>query len=351
MSAVPPLDPAATPVSSAEAGALFDGLAGEPGLLVAVSGGPDSVALLALLADWAKAPGRPGLHAATVDHGLRPASAAEAEAVAGLCARLGVGHATLRWAGLKPAKGVQAAARRARYDLLAEETLRHGGSSIVTAHTLDDQAETLLMRIAHGSGPGGLAGMRAVTRRGEVAIHRPLLGVAKSRLIATAEARGLAFVKDPSNADPRFERVRWRELMPLLAEQGLDAARLGRLAERVARQEEALSRRAGDALAQARLPQAAEEGVRLGFRQIAEEPEEILLRVLALALSEVVEAQEGYGRLERLEACGLALLAASRAGSAMRRTFSGCILTLDRNGLLTLRREGPRRRGVHPATS
>ncbi|MBD3848723.1 tRNA lysidine(34) synthetase TilS [Bosea sp. SSUT16] len=351
MSAVPPLDPSATPVSAAEASALFEPLADEPGLLVAVSGGPDSVAVLALLADWAKLPGRPSLQAATVDHGLRPEAAGEAEAVARLCGRLGVAHRILRWAGPKPANGLQAAARQARYDLLAEEALRRGNAAIVTAHTLDDQAETLLMRIAHGSGPAGLVGMRPRSLRGAVAIVRPLLGLAKSRLIATAEARGLPFVRDPSNADSRFERVRWRELAPSLAEHGLDAARLGLLAERMARQEDALARRAADVLAQRRLPVTVGEERRLGFRQLAEEPEEIVLRVLALALAEMTQGVESYGRLERLEACAAALLAASRAGSATKRTFSGCILSLDRNGVLSLRREGPRRRGVHPATS
>ncbi|WP_449255061.1 tRNA lysidine(34) synthetase TilS [Bosea sp. (in: a-proteobacteria)] len=351
MSAAPSRDLSATPVSSAEAGAAFDGLAAEAGLLVAVSGGPDSVALLALLADWARVPGRPPLRAATVDHGLRPEAAAEAERVGELCAGLGVPHAVLCWAAPKPAKGIQEAARRARYDLLAGEARRSGCSAIATAHTLDDQAETLLMRLAHGSGPAGLAGMQPRTRRGDVAIVRPLLGFEKARLVATAQARGLAFIRDPSNADPRFERARWRALAPALAEQGLDAARLGRLAARMARQEEALSHRAAAVLAACRLPAGEGGDLRLAFRQLAEEPEELVLRVLASALSEVAPAGESYGRLERLEACGAALLAALRAGSAMRRTFFGCILALDRAGVLALRREGRRRRGVHPATS
>lgn len=351
MSAVRPLDDSATPVSPVEAGVVFDGLAGESGLLVAVSGGPDSVALLALLADWARGPGRPPLHAATVDHGLRPEAAAEAERVAELCARLGVPHATLRWAGPKPATGIQDAARRARYDLLAEEALRQGCAAVVTAHTLDDQAETLLMRLAHGSGPSGLTGMQPHSRRGEVLIVRPLLSIEKARLVATAEARGLPFIRDPSNADPRFERVRWRGLAPLLAEQGLDAARLGLLAARMTRQEEALSRRAADVLAARRSPKGDDNGLRLDFRRLAEEPAEIVLRVLALALHEVAPVVESYGRLERLEACGTGLLAAQRDGSAMRRTLSGCILTLGRDGVLAVRQEGQRRRGVHPATS
>ncbi|RYE35605.1 MAG: tRNA lysidine(34) synthetase TilS [Hyphomicrobiales bacterium] len=319
-------------------------------MLVAVSGGPDSVALLALLATWAQAPGRPSLQAATVDHGLRPESAAEVAAVASLCATLGVGHASLCWEGSKPASGVQAGARRARYALLANEARRIGGAVLVTAHTLDDQAETMLMRLAHGSGPSGLAGMRVRSEVNGVPLVRPLLGIPKARLIATAEARGLPFVHDPSNGDPRFERVRWREVMPVLAEQGLTAERFGRLAERVARLDGAVAQRARDVLASVILSdEAGEGGFRLRFSGLTSEPEEIVLRVLALALDTVAPGGDGHGRLERLEACAAALTEAARAGLALRRTLSGCVLSLGRDGVLALHLEPPRRRGVHPS--
>lgn len=340
------------PVSPVEAGVAFEGLSQEAALLVAVSGGPDSVALLALLAAWVQMPDRPVLHAATIDHGLRPESAGEAAAVAALCATLGIGHAILRWEGAKPASGVQAEARRARYALLANEARRLGGATLVTAHTLDDQAETMLMRLAHGSGPSGLAGMRRRSEVNGVVLARPLLGLPKARLIATAEAHGLPFVRDPSNSDPRFERIRWRETMPVLAEQGLTAERLGRLAERMARLDEAAAQRAREVLAEAMLPHAAtDNGLRLCFSMLVSEPEEIALRVLGLALDIVVPGGEGHGRLERLEACVAALIQAARAGSALRRTLSGCVLSFGRDGVLTLQREPPRRRGVHPSAS
>ncbi|MGX1743298.1 tRNA lysidine(34) synthetase TilS [Bosea sp. NPDC055353] len=324
----------------------------ETALLVAVSGGPDSIALLALLAVWAQAPGRPPLHAATVDHGLRPESAEEAAAVAAFCATLGIGHATLRWEGLKPASGLQAEARRARYALLANEARRLGGATLVTAHTLDDQAETMLMRLAHGSGPSGLAGMRGRSEVNGVPLVRPLLGIPKARLVATADGRGRPFVRDPSNTDRRFERVRWRETMPILAEQGLTAERLGRLAERIARLDEAAARRAREVLAGATPPnEGADNGLRLRFSTLAVEPEEIVLRVLALALDAVAPGGDGHSRLERLEACGAALTDAARAGLPLRRTLSGCVLSLGRDGVLTLQLEPPRRRGVHPSAS
>ena len=347
-----PIATHSAPVSLAEAGAAFQGLSQETGLLVAVSGGPDSIALLALLAAWTQLPGRPPLHAATVDHGLRPDSADEAVAVARLCAKLGIGHATLRWEGLKPASAVQAEARRARYALLANEARRLGGATLVTAHTLDDQAETLLMRLAHGSGPSGLAGMRRWSKVNGIPLVRPLLGISKARLIATAEARGLPFMHDPSNSDPRFERVRWREAMPVLAERGLTAERLGRLAERMARLDESAAQRAREVLSGALLPDGSEEnGLRLRFSMLVPEPEEIVLRVLALVLDAVVPGGDAHGRLERLESCSVALTDAARAGLALRRTLAGSVLTLGRDGVLTLQMEPPRRRGVHPSAS
>lgn len=350
MSAATP--PAAEPaaLSEAEAEVLFSALAAEERLLVAVSGGPDSVALLALLAGWARgAAGRPEIHAATVDHGLRPEAAAEATAVSRLCQSVGVRHAILRWEGEKPRSGLQEQARLARYELLAGQARALGGAVIVTAHTLDDQAETLLMRMAKGSGPAGLAGMRPRTARHGVALARPLLGVAKARLVASCLSRGLDFASDPSNQDPRFARVRWRRLMPLLVEEGLTSARLSQLAMRLARAEQALEQRAAVLLPS--LSTRGEVGLRVDFAGLCREPDEIVIRVLAGALAAVrpVGARETAARLERLESCALALAAAARGGAPLRRTLAGCVLQLSGDGVLALAREPPRRRGVHPA--
>lgn len=351
MSAVEPLSSDHPPLGAREASELFADLAGEDRLLVAVSGGPDSVALLALLVEWSREPGRPAVMAATVDHGLRAASSDEAGAVATLCARLGVPHRTLRWEGEKPSSRLQERARAARYALLAQEAERLGGAVLVTAHTLDDQAETLLMRMARGSGPSGLAGMRRRVGLHGTVLVRPLLGVPKARLVATAQARGLSFVADPSNGDPRFARARWRALAPLLAAEGLDAERLSLLAGRLARLDEAVAARA-DAVAAALL--SAEPGaplLRLDFEALRQEPEEIVLRVVALALARLDVEAEGAVRLERLEACVAALLQAAQAGLPLTRTLAGTVLTLRRDGELALRPEGPRRRGIHPASS
>jgi len=198
-------------------------------LALAVSGGPDSVALL-LLASAAC----PGLvQAATVDHGLRPESAAEAGFVAGLCARLGVPHATFA-AAMTDGPNVQAAARARRYALLGEWAREIGAGFLLTAHHLDDQAETLLMRLMRGSGLAGLSGIRAVNPP----LVRPLLGWRRSELAAIVEAAGIAPVADPSNADERFDRARVRKR--LAEADWLDPPALARSAAALAEAEEAL---------------------------------------------------------------------------------------------------------------
>ncbi len=156
----------AKPVSRTEANDLFADLVSAPAIVLAVSGGPDSTALLLLAARWRKARRRgPKLLAVTVDHGLRAGSAAEAKQVARLARSLGVPHRILRWTGAKPTSGLQEKARLARYRLLSEAAAKIGASHILTAHTLDDQAETVLMRLLRGSGPTGLSGMaRRATR-------------------------------------------------------------------------------------------------------------------------------------------------------------------------------------------
>ena len=165
---------------------------------------------------WAKGRKRaPKLLAVTVDHGLRAAAAGEAAAVKRLARRLGVAHRTLRWRGKKPKSGLQEAARQARYRLLAHAAARAGYGHILTAHTLDDQAETVLFRLARGSGLGGLAGMAHASplpapSAGTVFLVRPLLRIAKARLVATLESAGVPYSEDPTNRDPRFTRARLR---------------------------------------------------------------------------------------------------------------------------------------------
>jgi tRNA(Ile)-lysidine synthase len=198
-------------------------------LALAVSGGPDSLALLLLAS--AAYPGR--VQAATVDHGLRRQGAAEAEFVADLCGRLGVPHATFA-AEMNDSANLQAAARERRYALLAQWALEIGAGCLLTAHHLDDQAETLVMRLVRGSGLAGLSGIRAVNPP----LVRPLLGWRRAELAAIVDAAGIPPVADPSNEDERFDRVRVRKR--LADADWLDPASLARSAAALAEAEEAL---------------------------------------------------------------------------------------------------------------
>lgn len=189
--------------------APFEPFEGAPVVAVAVSGGRDSLALAMLAREWAIA--RSGrIVGLIVDHALRPESAEEAAATASLLGRLGCEAEILRWSGAKPRTGLQEAARAARYRLLRETCRRRGILHLLVAHHADDQAETVAMRAARQSGPDGLAGMSAAVELPEVRLLRPLLGVSRSRLTATLLARGVPWIDDPSNADPRFERARLR---------------------------------------------------------------------------------------------------------------------------------------------
>jgi tRNA(Ile)-lysidine synthase len=334
----------AAPVSSLEANALFADLAQVPALVIAVSGGPDSTALLVLAARWRTALKRgPQLLAVTVDHGLRPESAREARAVKRLAGQLGVRHRTLRWTGAKPENGVQEAAREARYRLLAAAARAAGARHVRAAHTLDDQAETVLMRLARGSGISGLCAMARETPMNGLLLVRPLIDVPKARLIATLDAVGLSFVDDPSNRDPRFTRVRMRALMPALAQEGLDAARLALLARRLRRAEATLER-AVDAAAQAAGDSPPwQPGVPIVFDagRFGALPDEAALRLLRRAIAHT--GDEGPVRLGRLEALFDALRAVQRqhAPRRLRRTLAGSIVTLA-GSRLTIGRAPPR---------
>jgi tRNA(Ile)-lysidine synthase len=331
-----------SPVSPDEAAALFRDLQNLPALVLAVSGGPDSTALMLLAARWRKSLARgPKLLAVTVDHGLRPESKDEAKAVASLARKLGIVHRTLRWTGKKPVTGLQEAARAARYKLLADAAKRAGAPAVLTAHTLDDQAETVLIRLTRGSGLTGLAGMRRtspVPGSNQITLVRPLLGIAKSRLIATLAAENIRFADDPSNRDPRFTRPRLRMLMPTLAEEGLDAWRLARLAERVARAEEALGETGSRAFAA--LAKSDKGQITFPATDLMRLPAEIFLRLLARAIGEL--GDEGPVELGKLETLHSALVEAFRTRGRFRRSLAGAVVTL-KGASLSVERAPPRR--------
>jgi tRNA(Ile)-lysidine synthase len=213
--------------------ALFEPLELYEKLGLAVSGGPDSLALMLMAAQWARRDGRPAVYVYTVDHGLRPEAAAEAQMVAREAEALGLPARILRWEGDKPTTGIQAAARIARYRLIEKAMEADGVAVLATAHHLADQAETVLMRLAHGSGIDGLRGMDAFSLVEGCEVARPLLGVRPEVLREIVSAAGLAPAMDPSNGNPDYERVRWRLMLPALEALGLTLERLGTFARRM----------------------------------------------------------------------------------------------------------------------
>jgi tRNA(Ile)-lysidine synthase len=230
-----------SPISAQHAKRLFADWKAAPAIVLAVSGGPDSIALMWLAARWRRTLARgPRLVAVTVDHGLRAEAKAEARDVKRLARALDLPHRTMRWTGAKPKTGLPAAARAARYRLLAQAARASGATHILTAHTRDDQAETLLMRLLRGSGIAGLAAMARQSERDGVLLARPFLHVSKSQLIATLKKAKLGFADDPTNRDPSFTRPRLRTLMPVLAAEGGDTRNLARLASRLARANQAV---------------------------------------------------------------------------------------------------------------
>ncbi|MGK7752359.1 MULTISPECIES: tRNA lysidine(34) synthetase TilS [unclassified Roseovarius] len=196
---------------------------------IAVSGGSDSLGLLLLARKWATQ-GGPDLHAVTVDHGLRAASPDEAAAVSVICERLGVAHKTLEWRGWEGAGNLSDAARRARYSLIADWAKTESITDVVLGHTLNDVAETFVMRLAREAGVDGLAAMAPSWRQGEVAFRRPLLQVSRAELRALVEREGLDWVDDPSNVDDAFERARARKALAVLEDMGITARGLGNVA-------------------------------------------------------------------------------------------------------------------------
>ncbi|HWG05242.1 MAG TPA: tRNA lysidine(34) synthetase TilS [Beijerinckiaceae bacterium] len=310
------------------------------GWLVAVSGGPDSMALLRLVAAWAEHRAYPVVHAATVDHGLRPDSRAEAETVHRWAADIGVAHSILTWRGEKPATRIQERARAARYALLADHAKAIGASVLLTAHHADDQAETILFRLLRGSHVGGLAGMAAVVRRGALSHIRPLLGTGKSDLVAFCQRIGQPYVSDPSNDNPRYARTRMRRLMASLESEGLNRDALLRFAHRSARAEAALAEtaaRARDALKAARTATSFAAPA----REFATLAEETCLRVLLGEISRI-GGDRRPPRLERAEALLVRLLPALRARTPFAATLGGTRIRVVR-GDLRIDSEGPRR--------
>ena len=310
-------------LSDGELAGLFDYLSGFRTLVAAASGGADSLALCVGLARWRDLRGgdAPRLIAITIDHGLRPESSAEAERVGALVRPLGLDHTIVPWTGEKPATAIQATARGARYRLLVDAARAElQPAAIVTAHHADDQAETLIMRLARGSGVDGLAGMAGERDEDGMPIVRPLLSVPKSRLVATLMARRLQWVEDPSNANSAFERVRLRGQWPALETSGLTTDMLALSARRLGRARQALEVSASE-LAGRVLDLHDGAFATIARSAWREAPEELRIRVLEVAIA----AMGGQGEppeLAQVEDLAAALAAHGARGVSL----GGCLI-------------------------
>lgn len=344
-------------VSTSEARSLFSGWKASPALVLAVSGGPDSIALMWLAARWRKAlKNGPRLVAVTVDHGLRKEAAREARDVKQLAATLDVEHQTLKWSGDKPATGLPSVARDARYRLLAQAAKSCGASHILTAHTRDDQAETVIMRLSRGSGIAGLAAMARETDRNGVVLARPFLDLPKSRLVATLEKAGIAFADDPTNHDARFTRPRLRALMPALAAEGADARSLARLAGRLARANEALDVMTDGAERYLASIDGAGSANGFDLAAFAALSAEIRVRLLMRAINRI--GHEGPAELGKVEALMEAIdgivsgKKSGAGGTRLKQTLAGAVISITKSRVLILpapprgRRSGRRMAGL-----
>ncbi|WP_244592854.1 tRNA lysidine(34) synthetase TilS [Azospirillum palustre] len=312
----------------ARALAALGGFEPAPAIAIGVSGGGDSVALVLLLRHWVAEWGG-SLLALTVDHGLRPESADEAAAVGQAMARLGVSHRILRWDGAKPSSGIQAAARAARHRLLGAACAEAGILHLALAHHRDDQAETVLLRLARGSGIDGLAGMAPVRADGAVRVIRPLLRFSHDRLLATCRAEGVDWIEDPSNRNPRFARARLRAARESLGGEGLDAGRLSEVARRAGRARAALEQVTAALLAEAATVHP-EGWIALAPAPLRAAPPEIALRALGAALAAV----GGPAHPVRDEALERLLdgLAEGQGG-----TLGGCVVRMRRGAVMVAR--------------
>jgi tRNA(Ile)-lysidine synthase len=311
------------PLAAGEFASLINALGpfeAKPRIAVACSGGADSMALALLLQGWARSVGGT-LTALTVDHRLRPESAAEAGRVAAWLRARDIAHEILVRPDAPLDGNLQAEARRIRYALMADWCRRHGVLHLALAHHLEDQAETLLLRLARGSGVDGLAAMAPVAEIAAVRLLRPLLGVPRARLAASLRAAGQDHVTDPSNENAAFRRVRLRRAEGILAREGLTAERLAATAARLGRAREALDAATAELLARGAVLHA--EGYATidpgAFRSA---PGEIALRGMARIVA-TVSGSDFPPRFERIERLHRALCGAN-GGPWAGRTLGGC---------------------------
>jgi tRNA(Ile)-lysidine synthase len=315
---------------------LFLPIATREDVAVAVSGGPDSMALLHLADRWRRQrlerrQAVPNFTILTVNHGLRPEAADECRLATAAAERLGYPSQLLAWPGERPQTGLQEWARELRYQLLATACHARGLGVLMTGHHLDDQAETFLMRLSRGSGVDGLSAMAPESRRLGLTLLRPLLDVPKRMLVGELEQHGIAYAKDPSNADPRYERARLRQREGELKKLGLSAEMIGLSSKRLRQARHALEETRDTFLA--RNAQISPYGsARVDQLALSDAPFDIAVRALARILRICGGGREAPN-LARLET----LTENLRADFDTGRTLAGCRLIAKAESWLVVR--------------
>ena len=307
----------------ADAFAAFDRLAPAGPLGVAVSGGGDSMALMRLAAEWARETGR-SLAVASVDHGLRSESADETRLVVETARRLDLPADGLTWEGWDRRGNLSAAARDARRALLANWARARGIAAIMLGHTLDDQAETVLMRLGRGAGVDGLSGMAATSRSHGVLWLRPLLSARRDGLRDWLRAEGAPWVDDPTNDDPKYDRVKARKALAALGDLGVTATGVAATAARLRDARDALDE-AASRLGQEAAKWGACGELRLALDPLRAAPRETTRRLFRAALTRVAGA--AYGPRAEAEASLLTAIFGMRLGGG--RALHGCLVRPD----------------------
>ncbi len=308
-------------------------------IALAVSGGPDSMALLLLVDRWRRERLAEGLEAPdlvvlTVDHGLRKESAKECQLVVKQAKALGYTAEILPWSGEKPETRVQEMAREMRYQLLASACHMRGIRMLLTGHHLDDQAETFLMRLARGSGVDGLSAMAVESRRYGLHLVRPLLEIEKSALVDLLEEAGWDWVSDPGNLDSRYERGRLRQRHRELAKLGLSAKMTGLAASRLRRARTALNEICNRFLAENAL--ISDFGTaRMDQLAFHDAPDEIALRALSKLLRQCGGVRD-FTSMARLET----LVQRLKSDFSTNRTLAGCRIIASGDFWLIVREPG-----------
>ncbi len=300
-----------------------------PRLAVAVSGGSDSLALALLAASWARGQGGDAI-ALTVDHRLRAESGAEAEQVGRWLSARKIEHHILPWRDAELGPGLQAAAREARYRLLTGWCREHHILHLLLGHQRDDQAETLMLRLARGSGVDGLAAMAPRAAHTNVQLLRPLLDIPREDLRDYLRGQGQEWVEDPSNQADRFDRVRWRKF---LAEERIPAERLALTARQLGRARQALEAESAALAAEAVIVRGAGYA-ELAPARLVSASDEVALRLLA-SVARTIGGGDFPPRLDGLER----MLDALRADLDGRRTFAGCVFAPRKEGGVLVYRE------------